>query len=287
MAMHSAGYSNNQDQDNNRQPQMGGYSNHPEDGFGHGGGDYGVPNSLKASALASTSNHMNDVFFAASCCVVFGAFISGSELFFNFEPVDAMNMAYLTAFGATMAVLDTPFLKSIKMVVDAKTYIGKYLQLVTRVTGKGVTLVFLGSSLFLSMWDNLQGPFMRFLAVVLSTVPTVVGFAACTVGLLKSAKLDKARRQLAFVIDHRYDHFASTYRGADGGLTMAEFNNLTTENGGFRFETLDLKLIFNALVSNPAWRAQPTSNAGYANVEEPKIPKHDLIEWCNGGMVLL
>merc|ERR1719350_1714593 len=113
----------------------------------------------------------------------------------------------------------------------------------------------------MTMWDNLEGKFMKFLAVMLCIFPVLVGFCSVIIGLLKSSKLDKARRQLELVIDTSYDRFAQTYRGPQGGLTMAEFNGLTMENGGFKFETLDLKLIFNALVSNPMWKAQASLSA--------------------------
>merc|ERR1719203_2206918 len=113
--------------------------------------------------------------------------------------------------------------------------------------------------LFLTMINNDSDGFVAFLGVVLCGFPGIVGIGAITIGILKSNKLDKARRQLQLVIDQRYDHFAQTYRGPTGGLTMAEFNMLTLENGNFKFQSLDLKLIFNALVSNPAWRLQATA----------------------------
>merc|ERR1719401_1285530 len=127
----------------------------------------------------------------------------------------------------------------------------------------------------MTMWDNSESGFMLFLAIILSLFPTLVGIVSVVIGVLKSKKLDKARRQLVLVIDQRYEFFAQTYRGPNGGLTMNEFNMLTMENGGFRFETLDLKLIFNALVSSPLWRSglnQP-QQGGYQNMDsELKIP---------------
>merc|ERR1712151_684716 len=162
-----------------------------------------------------------------------------------------------------------------------KMYIGKYVNLLTRVTGKGVTFVFVGSCLFSGMWDNLQGGFMLFLAVVLCLFPTVVGFISIVIGIMKSQKLSKARKHVALgALEQRYDQWAQTYRGAMGGLTPAEFNGLTMENGGFRWEDADLKLIFNALVSNPAWRINSSpqqSGAPRTVADEPKIPKEDLM----------
>jgi len=281
-------------QGGNYGPQGGNYGPPPGGAGYNPGGGYpaaaGYGDANYAMKAMSSSNHMNDIFFAAACCIILGATIGGTCLFFSWEPVDWIQMTYLMVFGGILAVLDTPFLKTMKIVTEAKMYIGKYIQFVTRVTGKGVTLVFLGSALFMNMWDNLEGGFMMFLAVVLCVFPTIVGFCSIVIGVLKSSKLDKARRQLQMVIDQRYDHFAQTYRGPQGGLTMTEFNMLTMENGGFKFETLDLKLIFNALVSNPMWRAQnqPNQSGGYNNVnEEMKIPKQDLLDWCKGGMVFL
>uniref|UniRef100_A0A7S2P2U6 Uncharacterized protein n=1 Tax=Zooxanthella nutricula TaxID=1333877 RepID=A0A7S2P2U6_9DINO len=214
-------------------------------------------------------------------CIVTGAMVGGIALFFSLETVDFLQMTYLTLFGFVLAILDTPFLKSVKIVTESRMYVGKYVQFVTRVTGKGVTLVFLGSALFMTMWDNVEGAFMEFLAVVLCLFPTVVGLCAIAIGLLKSSKLDKARRMLETTIDQRYNHFAQTYHGPQGGLTMAEFNAMTMENGGYKFEPLDLKLVFNALVSNPSWRGGPMGNDDWV------IPRQDLWEWVKGGIVLL
>merc|ERR1719414_469712 len=100
---------------------------------------------------------------------------------------------------------------------------------------------------------------------------------------MKSHKLSKARKHLESAnIDMRYDGWAKTYRGPHGGLTPAEFNTMTMEYG-LKWEDPDLKLIFNALVSDPAWRINSANNQG----SEPRIPKEDLINWVQGGTVWL
>lgn len=219
------------------------------------------PQSGNASLRGmQTTTSMNLVFFGAAGCVMFAACIAGIALLYSLELVDFLQMCYLFMFGAVLAVLDTPFFKTIKAMGDLKMYIGKYVNLLTRVTGKGVTFVFVGSALFSAMWDNLEGGFMLFLSVVLCAFPTAVGFIAIVIGIMKSQKLSKARKHVAMgALEQRYDQWAQTYRGATGGLTPAEFNGLTMENGGFKWEDADLKLIFNALVSNPAWRINSAS----------------------------
>mmetsp|Transcript_12001 Transcript_12001/g.31751 ORF Transcript_12001/g.31751 Transcript_12001/m.31751 type:complete len:311 (-) Transcript_12001:139-1071(-) len=273
--------------------QGGGYPQHGggayADGFGGAAGGPGN-NMLKMS----TNTEMNVVFFAAACCIMLGSFIGGISMFFSLQMVDFIGMSYLLMFGGLLAVLDTPFFKTIKLIIDLRMYISKYIQFVTRVTGKGITFVFLGSALFVEMWDNLANNFLLFLSVVLCLFPVVVGMSFVVIGIVKSSKLDKARNQLAAMgqIEQRYEQYAQTYRGPQGGLTMAEFNGLTMENGGFKFETPDLKLIFNALVSNPAWRpsamAAQSNQGGYQNQDEQmKIPRQDLLDWVRGGTVAL
>lgn len=275
---------------------QGSYGAPPTNYQPHGspGGPYGSNSGYSTHPSASlkgmsVGGNINDIFFGAACCIVLGAFLSGFVLFFTLALVDFIQVTYLMIFGGILAILDTPLFKTIKAVMDAKMYIGKYLQFVTRVTGKGVTLVFLGSALFMTMWHNLEGWFFKVLTVVLCFFPMLVGFGAIIIGILKSSKLDKARRQVQMVINDRYAQYAQTHPGPQGGLTMQEFSVLTLENGNFRFEPFDLKLIFAALVSNPSWRAQPTSTqGGYVNANDNiKLPKQDLLDWCKGGFVFL
>lgn len=249
------------------------------------GGGYqqqgGYPTAAPNYAAKQTITSMNLVFFAAACCIMFGALISALCFLGSFELVDCLGMCYMVVFGGILAVLDTPFFKTIKAMGDLKMNIGKYINLLTRVTGKGVTFVFLGCSLFIMMWDNLEGAFLLFLAVVLCLFPFVVGLAAIVIGVMKSQKLNKARQHLAMgVLEQRYDQWAQTYRGPQGGLTPKEFYSLTMENGNFTWEDADLKLIFNALVSNPAWTID-------AAQQQAQIPKEDLLNWVKGSIVWL
>lgn len=273
--------------------QGGGYGGYPQQPGNYPQQGYPQQPNAAANSLRQmqTTTSMNLVFFAAACCVMLGSFIGGIFLFFSFELVDFLEMSYLFIFGAILAVLDTPLFRTIKAMGDLKMYIGKYINLLTRVTGKGGTFLFLGASLFSNMWYNLEGGFLIFLSVVLCLVPMGVGLTAIVIGIMKSQKLSKARRMLEMSnIEQQYDRWAQTYRQPNGGLTPAEFNSLTMDNGGFKWEDPDLKLIFNALVSNPAWRisaAAQTNAGGRMQNEEPKIPKEDLLAWVKGGITLL
>lgn len=232
----------------------------------------------------------SNAFFAAACSTMLGAFIGGICLFFSFELVDFLEMCYILLFGGVLALMDTPCFKTMKTVKDHREYFSKYVNILTRVTGKGIAFLFLGCALFSTMWDNLESTGLKILAFVLCMIPIIVGIAALVIGFIKSQKLNKARIVFAQEGENMaalYDQHARTYGGHHGGLTMLEFSDMTFKTMGFRWEDTDLKLIFNALVSNPAWRTNVTNFTSYGqqHTDMAKIPKEDLLGWVRGGMV--
>lgn len=273
-------------------PLGGGYA--PQDNYGGSPGSgnqynqsstgaYGESNSMMSSGKSA----VGEVAFAAACCIVVGSVASGFCFISSFQFADWLFMTYLFVFGLILAVLDAPILGNVKWVADAKIYVAKYAQLVTRSIGKGTTLVFLGSALSMSMWDNLTGGMWMFLAVVLSGVPILVGLFFIGYGFLKSQKLEKARKQLETSGDHRFDSFAGP-----GGLTMSDFNNYLSTDYGLTFDAGDLKLIFNALSSNPMWMMQGTAGVqgGYQNQQMEgagTLSRQEFSDWCKGGWVCL
>lgn len=221
---------------------------------------------------------MHLVFFMAAAATVCGAFIGCLSMLTSGQFVDCVEMLYFLFFGLALMVYDTPFFRTVKSLEEYKVYVGKYAAVVTRVTGKGIMLIFLGTSLFGSLWANMESEFLLFLAVVICLFITVVGFAAAAVGIMKTQKLRKAQSHLAQgVLESSFQNHAKAQSGA---LTMQEFNNLTKENGGVAWEDSDLKLIFNALVTNPSWRSQD----GYV---EATMPYADTQAWVRGGAVFL
>ncbi|CAL1151349.1 unnamed protein product [Cladocopium goreaui] len=281
----------------------GGY---PQGGYPQGGyppqqGPYGNqgpggPGGNQQSERASKSVLNPDwsiYFFVASCSTMLGAFIGGLCLFFSFELVDFLEMCYILVFGGVLALMDTPCFKTVKTVKDHREYFSKYVNILTRVTGKGIAFLFLGCALFSTMWDNLESSGLKFLAFVLSMIPIIVGIAALVIGFIKSQKLNKVRQVFAQEGENHmasvYDQHARTYGGPHGGLTMLEFSELTYKTIQVKWEDTDLKLIFNALVSNPAWRTNVTNFSSYGaqQVEMAKIPKEDLVAWVSGGIVWL
>jgi len=236
---------------------------------------------------------MNLVFFGAACSVMVGSAIAAVTLVFELNPCDALMMLFLLIFGGIMAVLYTPFFKQIKAIGFLKMYIGKYLNILMRVTGTGAWFVFLGCTLFTGIYNSEDGVLMRVVAFLLC-IPTVfVGFVAIVVGVVKSLKLKKAQDELRKMdeqnaLEQRLDQWAQTYRGERCAFTPLEFNKLCEDTKSIRWEDADLKLIFDALVSNPKWRVNSASTQQSGrHVDEAKIPKEDLLSWVRGSVVML
>eukprot|EP00933_Yihiella_yeosuensis_P050365 TRINITY_DN4816_c0_g4_i1.p1 TRINITY_DN4816_c0_g4~~TRINITY_DN4816_c0_g4_i1.p1 ORF type:complete len:320 (-),score=62.52 TRINITY_DN4816_c0_g4_i1:70-948(-) len=255
-----------------------------------GGVPYGAPPLTKVGSVSDWSI----LFFVAALCVILGGIISAVDLLFSLQWIDFIEMCYMILFAGVLAIMDTPGFKNMKTVADHRMYFSKYVHILTRLTGKGLCLLFLGCVLFAGMWDNLDGGFLLFLAIVLCAPPTLIGLAASMIGFMKSWKLNKVRQS---ILEEQGSGLAQTFQQfardfPQAGLTQREFNDLCRQRGPM-WEDGDLKLIFNALVSNPAWRSNHQMAAGQpgaapgSGIEWAKLPVQDFMAWVQGGWVWL
>jgi len=211
-----------------------------------------MPTSGLAGKMPSTTNPMNLIWFAAACSVMIGSIISCVALLFSLEWVDALEMAYLFLFGMLLAVLDTPLFHQVAIVSEMRTAIGKYIAVLQRVTGKGAAYIFLGCALASSMYANIEGGFMLFLAVLIGLFVVFIGCFSLAIAILKSRNLNLVRLELRkepMSLQQMYQMHAKMNPTA--GITQEEFKKMTPYARGVSFESPDIKLIFNALSSNP------------------------------------
>jgi len=245
-------------------PQQGGY---PQ------GQPGGLPPAPGYANLQKTAtNPMNLIWFAAACCVMIGAVISFVQELFSVEWVDALEMAYLFIFGMLLSVLDSPLFGQVAGVCELRAAIGKYIAVLQRVTGKGAAYIFLGCALWSSMYANVEGGFLLFIAAMLCLFVVVVGIFSLAIAILKSRNLDLVRRELRkepSSLKQMYDMHAKMNPTA--GITQEEFKKMTPYARGVSFEQGDIKLIFNALSSNP---------------RRDVISLEDLTAWVNGNMMV-
>jgi len=230
-------------------------------------GNYGG-SSLPPSGQMSSTSPLNLIWFAAACSVMLGSFISCITLILSLEWVDALEMAYFFMFGMLLAVLDTPLFNQVQIVAELRTAIGKYINILQRVTGKGTTYIFLGCALWSSMYSNVEGGFMLVLAALIGGFVVLIGFASTVIAVLKSRNLNLVRLELRkepMSLKQMYDMHAKMNPTA--GITQEEFKQMTPYARGVSFEAPDIKLIFNALSSNP---------------RRDVISLDDLTSWVNG-----
>lgn len=186
--------------------------------------------------------------FAAACCVMFSGVIGTFDLLFTtFAPIDLIDELYLVIFGTVMFVLDAPL--NFKLLISFKQDIHKYCKFLTRLTGRGVWYIFMGTMTFATLWEN---SISYFLAVVLGFFVFGVGVASTTIGVVKSRKLEKVRLN---VYQHKQKGglaqlFQQHARSSPTmGLTQQEFNDMCQTLRGLSFSPDELAAIFNALTS--------------------------------------
>merc|ERR1719265_1435914 len=208
--------------------------------------------------------------FAAACCVTFGGIIGTLDLLFTqFAPIDLIDELYLVIFGGVMFVLDAPL--NFKLLISFKQDVHKYCKFLTRLTGRGVWYIFMGTTTFATLWEN---SISYFLAVVLGFFVFGVGVASTTIGVVKSRKLEKVRLN---VYQHKqkgelgklYQQHARN--SPTVGLSQQEFNEMCQSLRGVSFSPDELAAIFNALTSG--------------RVEY--LSQQDLSEWTVGSITWL
>lgn len=212
----------------------------------------GAPPTGATPYKMSSTNPINLIWFAAACCVMIGSLIGFFSEFFSLQWVDAVENVYFFAAGALLACLDTPLFNNMLVVTDMRNAIGKYIAALQRVTGKGVTYIFLGCALWSSMFANMSG-FLLFLSAFIGLFVVFIGVVSLVVAILKSRNLDLVRLELrkdgAGSLQTMYDMHAKMH--PQMGITQEEFKKLTPYARGVVFEQPDIRLIFNALCSNP------------------------------------
>jgi len=214
------------------------------------------------------------MWFGAAFCVMVGAMVSFISEVLSLEWIDALEMAYIFFFGLLLAIVDTPLFTSVNLVTHIRQGTNRFCAILTRVTGKGVVYMFLGCTLWSSMWTNLEGGFLLFLAFFLGIFIFLTGIISVILGIIKSRNLNAVRNELkkdGIKLQDEYDKHARMY--ASTGLTPEEFERMSMAlPNGVRFEGSDLKLVFAGVSSDP---------------NKMFISLQDLNQWVMGGMIFI
>jgi len=234
----------------------------------------GKPGGNKMALHSSVVYPWSIMWFFAALCVITGSVISCASEIISLEWIDALEMAYLFFFGILLAVVDTPLFTSVALVTHVHQTVNRFIAILTRVTGKGVVYMFLGCTLFSSMWSNLEGALMLFLAFFLGITIFLVGMISVLLGFMKSRNLNQVRSALnkePQLLPQKYSQFART--NPNTGLTPDEFEKLSISlPQQVRFEGNDMKFVFGGLSTDPS---------------RMFISLDDLTQWVTGGMIFI
>lgn len=188
--------------------------------------------------------------FAAAVCVAFGGLYGTVYcLIGEFQPVDMVQLVYLCLMGLLLVVHETPFGK-FQILFDIREHIDKYFAILNRVTGKGITYIFLGTMTFVALWVN-EASYV--LNVLISLVILGAGGITTFQGVKTTILLNKARQNLKQGQDpSQFLHMAQQIVAQHGrtynqqGLTDLELNlALNTQ-----FTASDLRMIMAVIASD-------------------------------------
>jgi len=214
------------------------------------------------------------MWFGAAFCVMVGAMVSFISEVLSLEWIDALEMAYLFCFGVLLAVVDTPLCTSMAFVPHVHNTVNRFVAILTRVTGKGFVYMFLGCTLFSSMWTKLTGAVYLFLAFFLGVTIFLTGIISVLLGFFKSRNLNQVRIALSkdpAGVQQQYVQFARV--NPTTGLTPEEFEKLSISlPQQVRFDGNDIKFVFGGLSSDPS---------------RSFVSFDDFSQWVNGGMVFI
>eukprot|EP01066_Platyproteum_vivax_P020673 Platyproteum_vivax@DN8601_c0_g1_i1.p1 len=216
------------------------------------------------------------LFFLAAIGVVFASIIGVFTSLVFFEVANCINCAFLCLFGFVMMILDIP--GTPRWAGRYRLLVRKYARLLTRLTGKAMAFLYLGSLVAVSLWPRrASGSRMMliFLALITSFFVVSVSVIGLLIALRKSLRLEKVRK----AIQNQYRHnIADVFRkfavtDPTHGLQYEEFNRMVTDHtqGRIQFDISDLGIIYNALDEH----------------QKSAINEREFAEWMHGLMTYL
>jgi len=218
---------------------------------------------------------LNGIWFGADVLVIICALIGVVFLFISLQFIDVLEFMYLLFFAILLAILDTPLFSNVKIVPDLRDQITRYVNILKRVTGRGVVYIFLGSTLWAGMWANLTSTLLLVITALLSLPVLIVGLGSILIGVIKSYNFERVKMALKTGgpgqgPDAMYQSHAKMQ--AHIGMTKEEFIMMARSIKGMVLTNEDVTLYFNAMSSNP--------NRNF-------LSREDLQRWVSGGMVFL
>lgn len=190
------------------------------------------------------------LFFGAGLGVLFGAIVALIGSLLHLQPANIINSVFLTFFGIIMMILDVP--GSPRWAGRYRQLCRKYCRFLTRLTGKSLWFLFLGSLTACNLWPSKRGAdVLIFVAITLSLFVAAVSIIGLLIAVRKSLRLEKVRKAVQQSCKGVYVEVYRKYAMTDPqhGMQFEEFNRMCADHtfGKLQLDVTDLGIIYNAL----------------------------------------
>jgi len=188
-------------------------------------------------------------FFGGACCATATGLITVIHYVFSlfqvsgWSPCTFISGLFLTLFGIFMLILDAPIPIANPSVTILREHLYRFALFLTRFTGRGVWYLFLGTHVWVALYDS---NISAFFAVLFTLYLVLLGGASIAKGIILSMKLNDIRKTIIAEQKVRPESYMT--RGADG-MNDQEFKRLVGDvkmNPEF-FTEAELAYVMNAL----------------------------------------
>jgi len=215
------------------------------------------------------------LFFISGWIVIVVALYTLVASIFSLSLVGLIESIFLLVFGFIMMVLDIP--GAPRWAARYRILFFRQIKFLTRLTGKSLWMAYLGCMVLVCLWPppGKSSGFMLLFSFLLSSFVLSVAVIGFFIGIRKSLRLEKIRKQMLSAyrgnISEVYAKYAIT--DASHGLQFDEFNRLCGEYSHERciWSTADLSLIYHALDDH----------------HKGGINEKEFSEWVGGSMTYL
>ncbi|CAD7959538.1 unnamed protein product [Amoebophrya sp. A120] len=189
------------------------------------------------------------LFFVAGVSAMFSAVLAALWFLiipfaFVAFPLDFFSEIYLFFGGAMIAVLDAPL--NFRWVVKAKIAIGKYCRLLTRISGRGIYLMFLSGLEFSAMYTE---DIARTIGILIALYIAALGLVTLLLGAIKTRNLNVVRTAIRKRMSSPDDvqTILQFCRSSKERMTMDEFVEMSGAVApSLKWSQKDLKHLFTS-----------------------------------------
>eukprot|EP01056_Protomagalhaensia_sp_Gyna25_P001316 Protomagalhaensia_sp_Gyna_25__1315@NODE_165_length_4702_cov_205_856959_g128_i0_p3_GENE_NODE_165_length_4702_cov_205_856959_g128_i0NODE_165_length_4702_cov_205_856959_g128_i0_p3_ORF_typecomplete_len275_score20_70COPI_assoc/PF08507_10/9_8e06DUF3278/PF11683_8/6_1e02DUF3278/PF11683_8/0_16UPF0139/PF03669_13/0_25UPF0139/PF03669_13/2_6e03DUF2304/PF10066_9/9_6e02DUF2304/PF10066_9/0_13DUF2304/PF10066_9/1_2e04SdpI/PF13630_6/1_4SdpI/PF13630_6/1_3e02DUF485/PF04341_12/2_1e03DUF485/PF04341_12/0_12_NODE_165_le len=216
------------------------------------------------------------LFFIAGWVTILTSIVSFLNAVANLSLVGIVQSVFLQVFGFIMMVLDIP--GAPEWASRYRTLVRRHIRFLTRLTGKSIWFLYLGSMIAVCMWpthNSRRSGFFMFFGLCMSFFVIAVSVIGLSIALRKSLRLEKIRKQVQNSYKGNASEVYRKYAITDPthGMQFGEMNRLCADysQGRFQFDVVDLAIIYNALDDH----------------QKSAINEREFTEWVSGTMTFL